>query len=322
MMRAAILVLACGLPFLPAGCASSPEQDAAAYDRRLPRLLSALQARGDADSLAAAAIIRLGDDMGEGLSLVQRASDAAPDRADLAWLALSMCLHESACDPQPWELRLRTLDPENGAAWLGTITRASKARQPEQVLLGLRGMAASGQFRTYWIPLQRRLIPAVAGKEQLSLADATEVVIGALAAQSLPPYGPIRRSCEDDSLRNPGMLEACRGAAHAMERGDSVITQLSGIHMQTLLWPAASPQAQAALATRRVMRYRMSVLAQIELSKSGGGYYENYLNEIGSHTTEQEYLSARILKAGKSAEPPADWVEPDEPSRAAVSSGR
>src|ERR1700733_13009341 len=73
-------------------------QDAA----RLPRLQSELAAQGDADSLAASALVAgslSGFDNGTALDLATRAVATAPDRADLALLQLQLCESAPASDP-------------------------------------------------------------------------------------------------------------------------------------------------------------------------------------------------------------------------------
>lgn len=100
-------------------------------DRQVARAVMALERQHDADSLAAAALLSsslLGRDQNRAASLIARATVAAPDRADLAWLQTMICQETSGCDSQPFEATVRRLDPSNGAGWLGALARASAAK--------------------------------------------------------------------------------------------------------------------------------------------------------------------------------------------------
>lgn len=312
MTRAAISALACGLAFLLAGCASTPEEDVDAYDERFPVLTAALKKNGDPDSLAAAAIIRLGEDAGEGLALARKATDGAPDRADLAWLALSMCIEEQLCDPQPLEARLRALDPANGAAWLGSVTRAFQAKRSDRLAASLEGMAATDHVYTYWMPLLRRLIPAVERANRIASVDVSAAVTGGIAVHALPVYQAITQACKAETPGTPAMLEACRRVAGSLSRGDTYLTELMGLGMQRKLWPADSPQVATALEARRVANYQMTVAGELDGSGESLPPVAEYLRSIESCETEQQCFKMRISRAGQSVDPPVGWVGPVE----------
>src|ERR1700730_6764291 len=66
-----------------------------------PAVIERLTARGTADSLAAAAVLKqFGAETDDGsYALVARAVRLAPDRADLAWLAVPVCKLAADSDP-------------------------------------------------------------------------------------------------------------------------------------------------------------------------------------------------------------------------------
>lgn len=99
-------------------------QAAGSTEKHLEAARLELQRRSDADSLAAAGVLTAQHNRSEGLALVSRAADAAPERADLVWLQLMLCQQAPSCDSEALEQRLRQLDPSNGAAWMGALSRA------------------------------------------------------------------------------------------------------------------------------------------------------------------------------------------------------
>jgi hypothetical protein len=93
---------------LVSACLLSPKSRAAAAEARIAHAVDVLKMRTDADSLAAAGLLTLQKHPDQSLVLITRATIAAPERADLLWLHISMCRPGTSCDPVPLELRLRT----------------------------------------------------------------------------------------------------------------------------------------------------------------------------------------------------------------------
>src|SRR5215469_16991708 len=99
---------------LLAGCVQDP------LTQTSNRARSALLAAGDPDSLAAAGLVNPRSTNEERLVLAARASGAAPNRKDLAWLHLELCVRVDSCDVAPIEAQLHALDPGNAAVWSGS----------------------------------------------------------------------------------------------------------------------------------------------------------------------------------------------------------
>src|SRR5215469_4920893 len=114
------------LALLITACASEGSRQRLPSERTLHRTEIALNATGDADSLAAAA--ELGDWSTESntrrLTLLTRAVALSPNRVDLVWLQLDACAQIRTCDPTPISATLHALDPENGASWAPLLNRA------------------------------------------------------------------------------------------------------------------------------------------------------------------------------------------------------
>ena len=133
----AALVFCLLSPLLGSPALSETEEARAA--RHTEGAITALTHLTDADSLAAAGLLNLAKHNDQSLSLIARATAAAPERADLAWLLAQVCRQLAPCDPEPVERRLRVLDPSNGAGWLGALARDSAARNDALIIFFMIG---------------------------------------------------------------------------------------------------------------------------------------------------------------------------------------
>ena len=99
------------------GCTTDWVRQQAAYNRKIQRIEQLLIAAGDADSLAAAAMLSIGPTVNpvQRLTLITRAVLKAPDRPELVWLNVRLCTQVDTCNPEPLEAPLHALDPDNGA---------------------------------------------------------------------------------------------------------------------------------------------------------------------------------------------------------------
>src|SRR5450631_3277749 len=102
----------------------SSDAQIARAQKRTEQTIAALAQMTDADSLAAAGLLSVGNNSDRSLPFLARATAAAPDRADLHWLRAMRCAQFPPCDPAPIERRLRELDPTNGAGWWAAMARA------------------------------------------------------------------------------------------------------------------------------------------------------------------------------------------------------
>jgi hypothetical protein len=87
------------------GCVTDGVRQQAAYDRKIQRTEQLLIRAGDADSLAAAAMLSSGPTVnaGERLTLIAQAVSKAPDRPDLVWLNIQLCTKGDSCNSEPLE---------------------------------------------------------------------------------------------------------------------------------------------------------------------------------------------------------------------------
>jgi hypothetical protein len=287
--------------------------------------LRRLTAAGTADSLAAAAVLsQFGEETDRGgYAMMGRAVALAPDRADLAWLAVRLCSSASDCDPAKPEAHLRTLDPDNGVGLLGALARAQGKRDDATIDSTLAAIASSKRFYVYFNPLVAATAPALAAARHRGsgkptdkeMAQATVEMIGVLAASVLPPSQSLSFSCQGMDLQQiPGRLERCRNAARVFERADTFILEGLGLSLQHRLWPPESPQGQAVTVRRRVFQYRLEEYNQVSVSSSKVEERPTDLIDVfRAHAREQEVALVYIARAGIPADPPADWTSTQLP---------
>ena len=189
------------------GCATDGVRQQAAYDRKIQRTEQLLIAAGDADSLAAAAMLSVGPtfDPAQRLSLSARAVSKAPDRPDLVWLNLRLCTQVDTCNPEPLEAQLHALDPDNGAAWFDSIGRAGRRNDVVAVRKDLAAIAtyvdaiSARRVAHYRIDadgkmsLRRFLFPGFAAKRLLLMTEKTteqEVILAEILNAKRNPDPP------------------------------------------------------------------------------------------------------------------------------------
>ena len=294
------------------GCASDPARQQAANDRKTQRIEESLIAAGDADSLAAAAMLSFGPKVTpvQRLTLMARAVSEAPDRPDLVWLDLRLCSEVEGCDPEPLEVQLRALDPDNGAAWFDSIGRAGRRQDVAAVRKGLSDIAMSRRFDTYWNATIVHITNAVLKTHTMDLRSALVATIGVASAISIPPYQTILKACKGDGLQDAGALDTCRQVSTVMRGGDTYLTEMVGIAIAKRAWPEGSPTYVDALSAKRVGHYRIDEDGKLSLHRLlFSGYATKRLNLMMEKRSEQEVILAEILDAKLSPNPPSTFID-------------
>jgi hypothetical protein len=297
-----------------------------------------LIAKGTANSLAAAAVLKqFGEESDNGsYALVARAVQLAPDRRDLAWLAVRLCASSSDCDDTAPEKHLREVDPGNGIGSTGALTRAQRKNDAAAIDAALTAIGNSERFYVYFDPLvaatatelaeaqargagqpvgSNQPAPsapssgsaALAGKE---IARATVEMIGVIAASVLPPSQSFSYSCKGLALEQvSGRLERCRHAAEAFARADTFIVEGLGLSLQQQLWPLDSPEGASITARRRVFQYRLEEYSRLNISSSKVDEFPPDAVEVfRAHEREQDAALVYFTKAGVPADPPPKWT--------------
>lgn len=296
---------------LCAGCAGDGARRQAASDRDIERTEQSLIAAGDADSLAAAAMLGIGPNFGaeRRLHLISRAVEKAPGRADLVWLNLRLCLQVAGCKSQPLEAALRALDPGNGAFWVDSIDRAAHDNDAVAMREALAAVSRSARFDTYWNPTVVHAANAILKTRTMKLRNALFGAIGAASAMTIPAYQAVVNACKGESLRDPAALETCRRVSAVMRRADTYLTEMIGVAIAKHAWPEGSAPYLDAVSAERVARYRMDADAKIGLHRLWSPRYAaERLHLMTQSTSEQEVVLEEILNAGVKPNPPAGWA--------------
>jgi hypothetical protein len=278
-----------------------------------------LAAKGSADSLATAAVLQqFGAESDSGsYPLVARAVQLAPDRPDLAWLAVRLCASASDCDGSGPEKHLHDVDPGNGIGSTGALTRAQRKNDAAAIDAALTAIGSSERFYVYFNPLVAATAGELAavqhsgpgqpsGKE---VARATLQMIAVIASSVLPPSQSFSVSCKGVALEQvAGRLERCRRAAQAFARADTFIVEGLGLSLQQQLWPLDSPEGRAIAARRRVLQYRLEEYSRLNISSPNTDVFPpDALDVFRSHEREQDAALVYLAKAGVPADPPAKW---------------
>jgi hypothetical protein len=281
--------------------------------------IAQLTAKWSADSLAAAAVLQqFGAESDSGsYPLVARAVQLAPDRRDLAWLAVRLCTSASDCDDSGPEKHLHDVDPGNGIGSMGALTRAQRKTDAAAIDAALTAIGSSERFYVYFNPLVAATASELAavqhhgpgqpsGKET---ARAMLEMIAVIAASVLPPSQSFSVSCKGVALEQvAGRLERCRRAAQAVARADTFIVEGLGLSLQQRLWPLDSPEGRAIIAQRRVLQYRLEEYSRLNISSPNiDEFPPDALEVFRSHEREQDAALVYLAKAGVPAEPPAKW---------------
>jgi hypothetical protein len=284
-------------------CANSPDAQIATSQRRNEQVLAALTQRNDADSLAAAGLMSIGNHTDQSLPLIARSTATAPERADLVWLQSQLCRQFSPCDPEPLELRLRELDPSNGAGWFGALARASSTKNAADIDAALASIGQADRIDIYWTTLVAHLSRAAARTGKISLEDAEVSIVGYLAAEAIPAYQYVSTACKGERLQNQKILADCRGVAKSFQRGDNLVTEMIGVSISKRVWPEDSPEWKSAAEARRVYEYRAKFFAKLDLHGEKGA--KEYLALCDQHRREQDVFAAQLVAAGYDPNPPA-----------------
>ena len=269
-----------------------------------------LKKSNDADSLAAAAVMLWESDSRVALSLLERSTALAPDRPEYAWLQLLACAQSTTCDPKPLEARLLALAPRNGAASMVALSIADKANDDAARIAALEQLGRSDRVDIYWT-LISRMGPAVAETRKMTLLEAVTAVIGKVIAVALPTYAPFSNSCKGDRLNSERVVQLCRDAAHALMRGDCLVTEMVGVAVAKRVWPQGSPEWKAALDARRLYSFRSRNWQESGCCETqNDASTREYLRLLATYPREQDVFKAQMIAHGIETDPPADWVDP------------
>lgn len=279
-------------------------------EERLRRLQAALITRGDPDSLAAAALIGRvlpGVTSPSSLDLATAAFMGAPQRADLAFVLLQLCESELTCDPQPLEVRVRQLDPDNGITWSYAMLRAARDNSIEDRNAARDGLARAKRIDIYWNRIVSHLT-AAASKAGFDTSAAMLEVIGIEAAMTAA-LQPVSRACSEQEIQQPAVLLQCRQIAAAYRQGDTILLEMYGSSLAVRLWPQGSPERLAIATERRALHYQMDLMTRNSAKVNSPQATQTLASLYARYPSEQTAYRALDLSLGLIPDPPAVWVD-------------
>ena len=177
-----------------------------AYRTSLAATVDALSLRGNAPSLATAALISR--DFGA-LGLASRADDLTPDDTAIGWIHLRVCALTPNCDIRGSATEMRWLDPDNSAAWLPTLAAALKDRDSVELDRVLAHMARGTRVDFYWnriVVMMFDAMKSVSGRVRGRYADSdatrlsyvTSIAVGESRAVAIEARGRLPRDQAGD----------------------------------------------------------------------------------------------------------------------------
>jgi hypothetical protein len=290
------------LVVLLAACSSSPPKQNSS-----PGVLATDS--DDVDQIAATALAMWGTNANangsQALSQIQKATQAAPQRPELLWLHLRLCMEVAGCEPEPIEGRLRKLDPDNGTVWLGPLARAQARRDVRAEAQILDMMSKAADFNVYWTTLIAKLSPyvsrmpvatSVAQPVPTPLTNAMNSTISWLSALAIPSFRPVTAACSEQQMREPETRVRCQQVAQALQRSDTTLAEGLGLGVeQRLAVPSSgsSMQVQDKIQTLRHQNQAAGaiVTAQVEKDK-----FSEQMLKLNAQLKKEQDVSRAILR--------------------------
>jgi hypothetical protein len=293
-----------------AACSSSPPKQSSAPG------VSATDSN-DVDQIAATALALWGTNANangsQALSQIQKATQAAPERPELLWLHLRLCMEVAGCEPEPIEGRLRKLDPDNGAVWMGPLSRAQARRDARAEAQILDMMSKAADFNIYWTTLTAKLSPYVsrmpvatsaAQPVPTPLTNAMNSTISWLSALAIPSFRPVTAACGEQQMREPETRVRCQQVAQSLQRSDTTLAEGLGLGIEQRLAVPSSGSAMQVQDKVQTLRHQNQaagaiVTAQVEKEK----FSEQMLKLMGQLKKEQDVSRAILRWAGQPLTP-------------------
>jgi hypothetical protein len=242
--------------------------------------------------------------------LAARATTAAPNRVDLAYLQLLLCYQALSCKPEPLEAHLRQLDPANGITWIFALGRAMRANDAAGTSAALAGLAQAQRVDLFWTGLVSHMTAAIAGRAGFEQSRACVEVVGVDAALAIPPLKPISTSCSKSAIAREDVLAQCRRIAAALGHADTTLMESYGNQVAARLWPDGSTESIAVASQPRVLDYRFDLWSVKQKELNSPQAIRTLARLYGQYPTEQATFLALYADLGLSADPPADWQKP------------
>ncbi|HEY6641624.1 hypothetical protein [Povalibacter sp.] len=293
-------------------CGSTPSQ---------PQESNRSKSSASPDALVADAMQRAGQhlDLPSALPLIQMAFDKAPDRPDIAWLYAQVCTGVPGCQPESADARLRRLDPNNAAVWLGALGRARNSGDTAAENEILDRMSRAERFDIYWNSLVSKAAIVMSANTAAHMGPTTpdliatslNYAIGWLSTVALPAFKPLSDACLTGANSNPATAQRCRTIATVLTRGDSLIAEGLGLSMQQKLATPGSAEAEQIDTQIRRSRYQRETAGQIIATQADQEKFSRELIKLMTTLRREQDVFLTVVRWGQQpVEPPPGWIDP------------
>lgn len=289
---------------LLAACAGAPSQ------KSTPPVSGRVSSggSGNADELAANALTLWasgGAATSQALAQIQRATQMAPQRAELLWLQSRICMSTRGCEPESIEAQLRQLDPGSGAVWLGPLARAQarKDTRTEEQILDV--MSKADDFNVYWTTLVARLTPpisrspvatSVAQPTPTPLTNALNSTVGYLSRMVTQAFVPLSVACDAQQVREPERRVRCDRIGQLLQKSDTTLAEGVGLGIaQRLTVPNSAASMQIIQQINTLSHQNQTsgaiVAAQVEKER-----FSDQMLKLMSELKREQDVSRAILR--------------------------
>lgn len=287
---------------LLSACASSPPKPGATNAK--PAAEST-----DVDEMAAAALALWGTNASangsQALTQIQKAAQAAPQRPEILWLHLRLCMEVQGCEPEPIEARLRKLDPENGVVWLGPLARAQARRDARASAQIVEMMSKAANFNVYWTTLVAKLAPpmsrmpvatSAAQPVPTPLTNAMNSTINWLSTLVAPAFRPISTACDEQQIREPEIRVRCGQVAQALQRSDTTLVEGLGLGIAQRLAPDNSAALMQITEKIQTLRHQSQAAGSVITAQVEKERFSQQMLKLMQQLKKEQDVSRTILR--------------------------
>lgn len=266
----------------------------------------------NADALAteALAVYQLQRDGARSWNLISAATQQAPRRTDLAYLQMRLCALIEGCRPEPYETRLRQLDPDNAVVWMRALADAQRRREAIVEAQIVDAIGRAKHFDVYWNALGARIANtrmANGTRPDSALGDT----ISWMGDTLVPSLQPLTVACSRSRTTDAAWAERCSRAARVLMNGDTYIAESVGTKLAQQVASDTATQMQLSerdTDARYLWRtYAAITSAQIERDK----YATEIVDLMSKLRREQDVHMAVARWARRPVKAPPGWTDED-----------
>ena len=243
------------------------------------------------------------------LELIERAEALAPERPELVWMHISICVMQACEKINQVEDHLKALDPNNGFVWLPDLVASTKAGSESGITEAIGRIGVGSKLTTYWNQLLVMMADALAVAEPTaSLSERGFGAIGIAAAMPWYPLQLMSKACHVEQFIQPGRRAACEALMARMEQSDTILTQSFALSVQERWWPAGSQQLDVLKAKHRRLDYVMLTSSRLRLFRMNHDMALR-IDAARKYAREEDVDLVLVKSFGLPEVPALDWKD-------------